>query len=557
MSLVYSCYKSNQFFWFFAPLLWFNLAKPDKISKKILYLCISAFAYIRATFAKNITTKHQKNMKKSEQIYPYNIVMQDNAYGITDFNGNLVVPCTMDAIYNEPVDGSQQESWDDHSFVIVRRDDKFGFFFSDGTLIEPIYDDYSIVPFLGNIYVCSGEQYGQLVAPEYNYEIMEACDSPLSAEYYECDDEDDEGLSFDDLFEDDDDQDNEDNSTSWEEVEWLLRITADVGNRFYQIGYDYAQELWSAEDDNVDMEQFVSKLLSALRETTLVEQSVPEVKALAEEDESKFWAKAESCDDGRYLQGFINMAVKGAAGFVSQRCMANADIPQLNRRVREMLDRDRSEGYGAIFSIVSRLLPRPEDYSTEAMPLHFPVGARPACKYSFFSKEVDGQIGEIYLYEHSMHMFYVSVNVYDAQNPELLLDEKHILDESDVVLSELLCFLQQIVDPAKKNKELKLSIEKAQKIESQKSGIAQIFKDCGVYLLSLSDFGRAPRYCDDGVVADVDYVYVSGDDLMLVMDLSLPTVCALPMTDCCTHYSWILEDIKAAANMAYKSSKGK
>lgn len=39
-------------------------------------------------------------MKDVELIYPYTIVEEDGLYGITDRNGNLMVPCVMDEITN-------------------------------------------------------------------------------------------------------------------------------------------------------------------------------------------------------------------------------------------------------------------------------------------------------------------------------------------------------------------------------------------------------------------------------------------------------------------------
>ena len=85
--------------------------------------------------------------------------------------------------------------------------------------------------------------------------------------------------------------------------------------------------------------------------------------------------------------------------------------------------------------------------------------------------------------------------------------------------------------------------------------MAQILTDCGIHLLSLSDFGRSPRFCDSYIAEDVDYIYVSNNEVMLVLEGSTPQINIVPLNKDCGHYSWIVEDIKAAANIAYKKSK--
>ena len=515
-------------------------------------------------------------MKNIETIFPYTLIEQDGLYGIVDDNGVIVVPCVMDDIQNIKHEERDLELWNDFSCVAVCKDDLYGFFTNKGKFIEPAYDTFTVDACSGNIHVSIDDTYGVLISPEFVFEELSAEDSLLN-EDYPCDDddefEDDDEFDDDDEFEDgdngvfsladllaeldEDDEDDED-TMSWSEFQEYRNITNGIESRFYQFGYDYANELWSrvsAEGGEVNMELFVAELLSGLQESTVVKHKVPDIKAQAEIDESMFWDSAETCDDNRYLLSYINKAIKGAAGFISKRCMANADVHQLNRRFKDLLNRDRNDGYSAIFCLVHKLLPCPEDGTFETIPLCFPVELRPACKYNSWFKKVTGRIGEIYLYEHSMHMFHVSVNVYDAEDKDRLLDENHILDASEVVLSELLESIQQILDPEKKNKELKAAIEKALKVENEKSCVAQICKDCGVHLLSLSDFNCHPRFVNSDVVADVDYIYISGDEVMLVMDCTMPGVSVEPLSENCSNYSWILNDIKAAANKAYKSSK--
>ena len=42
---------------------------------------------------------------------------------------------------------------------------------------------------------------------------------------------------------------------------------------------------------------------------------------------------------------------------------------------------------------------------------------------------------------------------------------------------------------------------------------------------------------------------------MLVLDSYTPKINTVPLSEQCGGYSWIVEDIKAAANTAYKKSK--
>ena len=249
------------------------------------------------------------------------------------------------------------------------------------------------------------------------------------------------------------------------------------------------------------------------------------------------------------------MAKRGAVNFISLKSMANANIPLLNLKIGEFLKNNDNEGYYSIFRLIDRLLPRPEHGSFDIIPIQITVGNRPSCKYDYLGEEIVGEIGEVYLYEHSMHMYNVCVNVYDTLNSEELLKENHILKISDVILSELLTCLQQTSDPNKQNTELSSAIKNAVKVENCKSPLARILTDCGIYVLSLSDFGRSPRFYDGNIAEDVDYLCVSGDDVLLTLKSSTMRVNTVLLNERCGNYSWIVEEIKAAANTVYKNSK--
>ena len=115
--------------------------------------------------------------------------------------------------------------------------------------------------------------------------------------------------------------------------------------------------------------------------------------------------------------------------------------------------------------------------------------------------------------------------------------------------------LQQAIDPNKQNEELSSAIENAVKAENGNSTLAKILTDCGIYALSLSDFGRSPRFYDGHISEDVDYVSVSGDDVLLTLKSSTMHVNTVLLNERCGNYSWIVEEINAAANTVYKRSK--
>ena len=82
-------------------------------------------------------------MKDVELIYPYTIVEEDGLYGITDRNGNLMVPCVMDEITNGKEDEVGLSYWMDFNSVVICKDGKYGFFTANGKFIEPVYEDLS------------------------------------------------------------------------------------------------------------------------------------------------------------------------------------------------------------------------------------------------------------------------------------------------------------------------------------------------------------------------------------------------------------------------------
>ena len=489
-------------------------------------------------------------MTNIESISPYTIVEEDGLYGITNKTGELIVPCVMDEISNEKDDEIGLETWIDFDCVIIRKNGKYGFFTTNGKLIEPAYEAYAIDPCGNDIHVRTDNGYGVFSAPGYMFEELIPQYSLLEEIEHGYFDED-----MDDFFEENE-KPFDLGSMEWDETGVEQNVVSAVTERLHAFGYAYAQDLWNTtcnDNNHVNIEKFVDDILSRLGDYAVVEEKLGDIKAQGECDETRFWEMVETKDEECIiLLWCIRMAMRGVASFVSLKSMEYANIPLLNRKISELLKNNGEDGYYSTFRVIDRLLPRPKHCSFDIIPVKFPAGKRPSCKYTFIGDEIDGEIGEIYLYEHAMHTYSVCVNIYDPETPEELIQENHILDISDIVLSELLICLQEAIDPTKENTELSAAIEKSLYLENSKSPLAQILADCGIHLLSLSDFGRSPRFYDGNIAEDVDYIYVSGDDVMLILDSRTLHVNAVPLNERCGNYSWIVQDIKAAANTAYK-----
>jgi hypothetical protein len=115
-----------------------------------------------------------------EPISPYTIVEENGLYGITDNQGNIVVPCVMDEISNDKDDEVGLETWLDFGCVIIRKNEKYGFFTNNGKFIEPAYENYAIDPCGGNIHIRTDNGYGVFASPDYIFEEIPAIYSLFS-----------------------------------------------------------------------------------------------------------------------------------------------------------------------------------------------------------------------------------------------------------------------------------------------------------------------------------------------------------------------------------------
>ena len=443
-------------------------------------------------------------MIEIEKIFPYTIVANDDSkYGIVDNKGNIVVPFEMDDIVNISDEEIGLELWDDYNCVCLVKDGMLGFFTNNGKYIEPAYLNYTVDPCGGDIHVETLEGYGILRAPKYILEEISE-ESSLLSEIAE-DEEFDEFEDYEGLDEYDDEED------------FDLTLNQDTVDEEFQAGYKHAEAVMESFDaSHDDIAEYIDQIHDELTDDFMT-----------------------------------YTPLTGAAAYMTEKYIGLADVPKLNKNIKKLYNDTEKDGYYALFRTIDCLLPHPED--TEDFVVSFSEGNRP----TFTSPDVRGEIGDIYLYEHGMHMFYVSANIYDSDDPDELLEECCILNVYNVVLSELLTCLQNEIDPDRTNKELSENILKAADLEGDHE-IGHILTDCGVYLLKTEDtyvhWWDSETLCD--ITGYMNAVYVLSDGCLNIVYTdsdNFPTSAEIQLTNPCL--TRILNAIKAAANIAWNDYK--
>lgn len=442
-------------------------------------------------------------MIEIEKIFPYTIVANDDSkYGIVDNKGNIVVPCEMDDIENISDEEIGLELWEDYNCVCLVRDGLLGFFTNNGKYIEPAYLNYTVDPCGRDIHVETEDGYGVLHYPKYILEEIPA-ESSLLNEIAE-DEEFDEFEDYEGLDESDD------------EENFDLRLQDTVAEEF-QAGYKHAETVMESFDDSHDdIAEYIDQIHDELT------------------------------DD------FLTFApITGAAAYMTEKYIGLADVQKLNKNIKKLYNATEKDGYYALFRTIDGLLPHPED--TEDFVVSFSEGNRPAFK----SLDVSGEIGEIYLYEHGMHMFYVSANIYDSRDPDELIEECCILDVDNIVLSKLLTCLQNEIDPDRTNKELSENILKAADLEGDHK-LGHLLTDCGVYMLKTEDtyvhWWDSETLCDITGYMNAVYVLSNGSVYIVYTDYNnFPSSAEIQLIN--PFLTRILDAIKAAANIAWNNYK--
>lgn len=124
-------------------------------------------------------------MKQVKEISPYMIVEENNLFGITDSEGNLVVPCEMVVILGFDIHMTGESLWDECGLVELRKEHRLGFFTNKGLYIEPQYDDVMYTD--GAIEVKKGSNYGLYKYPYDSFYEIPGHESTLWRDNYNVD----------------------------------------------------------------------------------------------------------------------------------------------------------------------------------------------------------------------------------------------------------------------------------------------------------------------------------------------------------------------------------
>lgn len=461
-------------------------------------------------------------MKEIELIHPYKIVMKDGLYGIIDNEGRVLVPCEMDAISNIEDEDIELTYWDDYYCVSIEKDGLFGFFTDNGTFIKPLYDEYAIEPGEGNIHVRKGEEYGIFAAPDYNYEVVEE-ERSLICESGEgwLDDDEEEDCEFEDHSEED-------------------RLLAEL---FHKAGYDYAESVWNesyAAQAEPDMKKYTSDVIEEIISGNLYDSAVESIKEKVSEDLAQYMQAEEDVWGGGFYWA-DDVMLGGAAEFMSPKCLANADIPKVNKKIQKCINDYIGNSYRSLLDVLAREIPMPEDGEDQGEKIVFPPDFRPeTSEYSGYS------IGSLYIEEVGMHAYMLSADIYYTDDPEELHEEGRMLFyDQFLCISQLLQGYQKLTDPDKKKEWLSDAIDRAIAMENEEC-YGHILAEHGMHVFS------------DAKGQYGDYVYVYEDKLNIAergeepYDISVKTLTATSF-----HFSSILDSIKKDINIAYGQIKKK
>lgn len=175
----------------------------------------------------------------------------------------------------------------------------------------------------------------------------------------------------------------------------------------------------------------------------------------------------------------------GAAAFVTSEEVKAINVGLLSKELSTL--GKRSEQYSHDSSWVDRLLPRPEYLDTQGPAVDIPISLRPDYSFDKLFDFGTGKLGRIYMKETGMHMYLPHCDIYDSDDPDMLLCVGDQLDETSVRISELLSVLQEILDPRKKNQELTQAIERCKNYEQGNASLPAVLKKYGLGVVNLSE----------------------------------------------------------------------
>lgn len=174
----------------------------------------------------------------------------------------------------------------------------------------------------------------------------------------------------------------------------------------------------------------------------------------------------------------------GAAAFVTSEEAKNLNVGLLNKELSVL--GKASEQYVEDTGMVDCLLPCPEYLEEQGPAVEIPISLRPDYSYDSLFEHGTGKLGRIYMKETGMHMYLPHCDIFDSDDPELLLSVGNQLDETSVKISELLMFLQSMLDPKKMNQELTKAIERCKNYEKGVFSLSGVLKKHGIGVVNLS-----------------------------------------------------------------------
>lgn len=174
----------------------------------------------------------------------------------------------------------------------------------------------------------------------------------------------------------------------------------------------------------------------------------------------------------------------GAAAFVTSEEVKNLNVGLLNKELSSLWK--ASEQYGHDLRMVDRLLPYPDYLDEQGPAIEIPISLRPDYSYDSLFEHGTGKLGRVYLKEMGMHTYLPHCDIFDSDDPELLLSVGNQLDETSVKISELLMFLQSMLDPKKMNQELTKAIERCKNYEKGVSSLPGVLKKHGIGVVDFS-----------------------------------------------------------------------
>lgn len=445
------------------------------------------------------------DFKVIDEMGPYRLVINDeDLVGLIDAEGNVCVPCEMDDVF--------ESGDDDYCLMGFIKDGKYGLLLPDGKYVEPVYDDFMTAIIEGefSVHVCEGDVYGFYAEPEYEYRIVGGREKSLFALHDDDlsddaeDDFDLDGIDWDDIFGSDEPLD----------VDEFIEERRAKAQELHEAGYALAELVW--------VEKYAN-------------QEAPDMKAYTEEVISKI--KGEGLGEFSAAEAMIS----GAVAFMSEKCLANVDLPKLNRKIQKYINEDNESGYWSLMFGLMEMFERPDYGEMKGRALSIPTEMRPAIvSPSVPLQNCNLRIGRLYVAEHGMHMYRLCADLYDYDDPEKLVEENCILGNDNVrPVSELIQLVQQLKDPDKTNEELSRMLEKAKAIEAE---------ECYGHILS--DHGMYAFYDEQG--ASYLYVYVYEGVLYAAESLSssFDVISVRPVTPTEGDFSGLLDELKADINIA-------